>query len=484
MTRQRNDSGVILIVCMVIVLTFSVMGLALAQTIAAQFSSYRKRLFVENSISAADAGVSATLAQLSKNSAYAGFSTEQELYSSADRGRATYTTTVTTDAGQNKIVVSTGRTYKLQTDTVAANTKTVQAVARLKRDKISDSFIIGSGGMYMMGNSKINKGSVYIRGQLSMEAGTSVGSASVPVTMNIANVGCGTSGASSNWPQPCGASDPPIKMIGAGGTIYGTVCATNQVSTAGINPTSGLTPNCVSRISSAPTFNKKAFVDSINTSGGTVVNGSYSPCGWGGDYVIPANTKIIGDLNLESSFSACNITLEGDLYITGVIKLGANATLKVSENLGTTKPTVVTNGGIWLAAANARVLANSFGTPLFVITFSSTNSTCSANETVPSDIQQTCLTNDQARSSAIVAAFSPGAGSGTVDMSGAIFYGYYGGFSIQSTNLTWAFYAFGAQGGRIANGSQLSMTAAADVAPFGSLLYTPTYQMIDYKQIY
>ncbi len=37
MSRKRNESGVVLIVCLIVVLVFSAIGLALAQTIAAQF---------------------------------------------------------------------------------------------------------------------------------------------------------------------------------------------------------------------------------------------------------------------------------------------------------------------------------------------------------------------------------------------------------------------------------------------------------------
>lgn len=483
MSRSARESGVVLIACLVIVLVFSAIGLAIAQTIGAQYVSYHKRLFVENALSAADAGLSATIAQLNKDAAFGGFAGEQELYSTADRGKATYTTSVSTDSGQNKIIIATGKTYRSQSDTTASNTKQVRAVALLKREKISNSVIFGSGGIYMGQNSRINKGNVYIRGQiLGMESGTAIGTVSLPVTMNIANVGCGTTGPSSNWPQPCGAASPPIKMVGAGGTIYGTVCATDQVSTAGIVPTTGLTPNCKSDISSAPTFNKKGFVESINGSGGLVVDATTQSCGSGGNFTIAANTKFVGTLNLSSFWAACNITIEGNIYITGALNLGSNVTLRVSENLGTVRPMIVTNTGVQVSAATAKALPNSFGTPMFLIAFGSTSAACSNSETVPSDTQQTCLTNDQARLSANPIPFSVSGGSGTIDMTGMVLYGYYGPFIIQSTNLTWAFYAFGAQGGGFAPGSQLS--TVADDAPFGNLLYVPAYQLIDYKQVY
>jgi Tfp pilus assembly protein PilX len=478
MGGRKQQSGMVLILSMVVVLAFSIIGLSLAQTISAQYASYKQRLYVENAVSAAEAGISATLAQLNKDSTFGGFATEQVLYSDNTRGRATYTVTVTTDANLNKILVSTGKTYKLQGDTVAVNTKQIRAVGALKRNKIANSVIIGSGGMQMMQNSKINKGNVYVRGQMTMDSGTSVGTASTPVMMNVANVGCGTTGAGSNWPQPCGASSPPIKMSGTGGTIYGTVCATNQVSSTGIIGT--LTPGCVSDVTAAPTFNKKAFVQAINNSGGSVIDASTQSCGWGGNFTIPANTKFVGDLNL-SSIGTCTITIEGDVYITGMLKVADNVTLRVSDNLGTTRPTIVTNKGVNFPVSTAKILANSFGTPMFLLDFGSIDTACSTSEIVPSDTQQTCLTNDEARTSAAVGGWTQSPGSGTIDFSGLILYDYYGSFTILSTNVVWAFYAFGAQGMGVSSGATLS--TVSDDAPFGDLLYIPKYQLIQYKQL-
>ncbi len=481
MMRSRDESGMVLILSMVVVLTFSLIGLSLAQTISAQYASYKQRLYVENTVSAVDAGISAAIAQLNKNTDFAGYATEQEVYSDPLRGKATYVVSITTDANLNKVLLVTGKTYRTQSDTTPVNTKLVRAVAVLKREKIANSVIIGSGGMYMAQNSRINKGNVYIRGQLSMENGTSIGSSSVPVAMNIANIGCGTTGASSNWPQPCGAANPPIKMIGSGGAIYGTVCATDQVSSTGIVGT--LTPGCVSDTTAAPTFNKKAFVQGINNSGGLVANGPSQGCPFGGgNFTIPANTKFVGTVTLDSPWGVCNITLEGDMYLTGSLVIGNNVTLRVSDNLGTTRPTVVANMGFQLAAATGKILRNSFGTPMFLLAFgSATNSACANSEDVPSDTQQTCLTNDQARQDASPTPFSQVAGSGTLDLTGAVLYAYYGNFIIRSTNLTWAFYAFGAQGAGIASGSLLS--TVADDAPFGDLLYIPRYELIEYKQL-
>jgi Tfp pilus assembly protein PilX len=482
--KRANESGFVLIVSFIIVLTFSVIGLSLAQTIAAQYNSYSQRLHVENAVSAAEAGISATIAQLNKNPNFAGYAVnaEQELYSDSSRGRATYTVSVSTDANQNKILVATGKSYRLQSGGTAVNTKQIRAVAALKRERISNSVIIGSGGVYMAQNSNINLGDVYIRGQLSMESGTSIGSVSTPVNLNIANLGCGTTGPSSNWPQPCGPSNPPIKMVGAGGTIYGNVCATDQVLATGI--TSGsLTPNCVSKITAAPRFNKKAFVEAINNSGGLVANGPAQNCGNGGTYTVPANTKFVGDVNLQSPLGICTINIEGDVYFTGKLEIGVNVTLKVADSLGTNRPTIVVNQAMGLTGTNSKILRNSIGTPMFLLTFAvnQTFNSCSASETIPSDTEQTCLTADEARIAATPIPFSYNNGSGTIDYSGAIVYGYYSALVVNLTNVTMSFYAYGGQGLGMAPGSRLSTVAPAE--PFGSLLYVPVYRLIEYRQL-
>lgn len=482
MERRSRESGMVFVLSIIIVFFISAIGLSLLQSVSAQYGSYKKRLYAENAVAAAEAGVSTAIYQLNKDSSFVGYGTsEQQIYATSAQGRAAYTITVSTDASLNKVILSTGRAYTTTDASNLASTKQIRAVVTLKKDKITNSLIIGSGGLYLAAGSVLTKSDVYVRGQLKMETGASIASSTEPATINIANIGCGTTGASSNWPQPCGPSDQPIKMLTLpSANIYGSVCATDQVTMTGITPTPPA--GCVSDISANPYFNKKAFVQSVSASGS---DPALYTCGnvFGAvTKTIPAGTRINGSLTIANPFGSCTVVVEGDVYITGALLIGANGTLKPSDSVGTNRPTIVSNTGLGLSGTALKILRNNVGTPLFLITFYSINNACSLSETIPSDTVQTCLTNDEARLSADSTPGSTANGGGAViDLTGAIFYGYYTSFRIASTNITFAFYGIGAQGAWIAANSRMS--SVADDAAFGNVLFIPNYRLVDYRQL-
>lgn len=463
---------------MIIMFTMSVIGLSLAQTVLMQYGTTKQQLYAENAVAAAEAGISATLARLNTDPNYSGYSTEQNLYSDPQRGKATYSTTIT-QSGDNRTITSTGRAYKTTDNSQLAKTRAIRVVAVINRDEIANSLIIGSGGVYMSQNSGLPSGDIYIRGQAQMERYSFMGSTTTSVNLNIANVGCGT----SNWPQPCGTSSPPIRMLNSiTGSIYGTVCAKDQPNpTAGIytGPSgTGLTDGCEPRVSAAPTFNKKAFVQSVST---TPTNPNNFVCDfWNPTRTIPAGTRVSGNLTIPAG---CTLYIAGDVFITGNFVINAGAVVRVADSVGSIRPTVVVNQGIGFYAnggMNNIILRNNVGTPMFIIAFGSTNTTCSANENIPSDTVHTCLTPTEARLSAAPAAFGGGT-SLTANFTGAILYLYYGSLSF-SANAIAQFYAFGAQGAWLGAGTQF--TTIAEDAPFGNILSFPNYQVADYQQLY
>lgn len=477
---RKDESGALMVLAIIVIFVMSAIGLALAQTVFVQYQTSRQQLYTENAVTAAEAGISATIAQLNQNVPVPGYSTEQILYSDADRGRATYSVTVTPIAGSdNKILMSTGKSYRMADGTQLVKTKRIRAVVALQRDDINDSLIFGSGGVYLSQGAGFPKGDVYVRGQLQMERDSFVGSTTQSVNLTLANVGCGT----SNWPQPCAASDAPIKRLSTPiGPIYGTVCAKDQPSpTAGIFPGpsgSGLIANCAPRISVAPTFNKKAFIQSMTSAS----NASNFACSWFGanSRTIPAGTRVNGNLVVPGG---CTLYIAGNAYVTGSFTIQPGGVVRVADSVGTTKPTLVVNQGLSFTANAGTVdlfLQNSSGTPMFLITFGSTNTVCSAREDVPSETVQTCLTPAEAKLSATP---TPYGGFGTVvaNATGAIFYGYYGGMSL-SPNVTWQSYAIGVQGMWL--GANSRVTTVSDDAPFKDVLFYSTYQMVDYQQLY
>jgi hypothetical protein len=475
--KRSIESGSILILSLIIIFAMTAIGLSVAQTVATQYTSNKQQLNVENAIGAAEAGVSATLAQTTPT----GYASEQTLYSDAQRGKATYTVGVSTDSNGNKILTSTGKVYRLTTDTLPTNTKVIRVVAAIKNEKITNSLIFGSGNLYLSQGAGFPYGDVYIRGQLSMEQNAAIGSNTQSANVNIANMSCGNS---SNWPQVCGASNPPIKMLNATpGSIYGTVCATNQTSSTGIYPGpsgSGLVAGCSPRVSAAPSFNKKAFTQSVSATG---TDPSVFQCSFFTSTItIPAGTRINGDLSISAFFGPCTVYIAGDVYITGNLTINPGVVVRVADSAGTVKPTVVVNKGLGFfvnGGNNDVFLPNSSGTPLFLIIFWSTNMTCSTDPNIPSDTVSTCLSPSEAQASAAYSQFS--GSPATVNATGVILYAYYTSFSM-SNDVAAQFYGFGAQGGWLGPRSQITTTATD--APFGSILAYPTYRIVDYQQIY
>jgi len=478
--NQRIESGTIVLLSMIVIFAMSAVALSLAQTVLSQYKGAKQQLYTENAVTAAEAGISAAIAQLNSNPSFTTFSAgDQNLYSDANRGKATYNVSITT-SGDSRIITSTGKSYRTTDNTQLVKTKVIRVVVAIQRDKISNSMIFGSGGVYLSQNSGLPKGNIYIRGQLSMEQGAFIGTSSLSANLDLANVGCGT----TNWPEPCGTSNPPIKMLqSTPGSIYGTVCAKDQpIPTNGVYPGptgSGLVPNCSPRVSAAPTFNKKAFVQSIST---TPTNPSTFTCDfWTPTRTIPAGTRISGNLTISNG---CTVYVAGDAYITGSLTINPGGLLRVADSVGTVRPTLVINQGISFTANSGTtniILPNSSGTPMFMIVFGSTNTTCSANETIPSDTVQTCLTPSEARQTATPAAYGPSGGSVVANFTGAIFYAYYGGVSF-SAGVTAQFYAIGTQGAWL--GANTQFTTIGDDAPFANILSFPNYQIADYQQIY
>ena len=150
-TGTSNQRGSLIILSMIVIFAMSSIGLSLAQTIFTQYSSNKQRLFVENAIGAAEAGVSATKQQLDVNSSFTGWNTtnKQVLYNDATRGRADYSTEVTSNADGTKNIISTGYVYR-PGDTTAYNTKRIKAIVKMEMQTMpTPSVYAGPGGLSM-----------------------------------------------------------------------------------------------------------------------------------------------------------------------------------------------------------------------------------------------------------------------------------------------------------------------------------------------
>lgn len=400
-TATRNQRGSLIILSMIVIFAMSSIGLSLAQTVFIQYGSNKQRLYVENAIGAAEAGVSATKQQLDANSSFTGWNTanKQVLYNDATRGRADYSTVVTSNADGTKTIISTGYVYR-PGDTVAYNNKRIKAIVQAGTQTITTPSVFAGAGGLIVSNGAVgpdNNGNVVnVLGKITMSnhgviGGSSItGPAGTP-TVNVANIACAQGG---NYPVACPSNQQPLQLSGFS-RIYGNVCATNQVdqytapfNNEGVFPPGTLQPNCVSPVAATPSFDKQGFVDSMTTSTAASDASCY---GLGSNKIWQANRTYTG--NVAAQFY-CGVTVAGDVYITGTLRVDGNVTFRVQDGL-TTPPTIVVNGKVDLAN---HVRKNNLGVGVRIISFHSNNSTYS-NST-----SQTTLPAADAQASASIRA--------------------------------------------------------------------------------
>lgn len=465
-----------------------------------------------NAVYAAEAGISDTLARLNQNATFTGYSTKKTFYSTTAKGKAEYTTSVTINSNDTATVTSTGYLSQTPTSATPFITKTIKAVLLKSKMPVAENVLAGAAGLTMSGNyfpwfgqpTAMQKGLVYSRGKIRLNGtGTSIGTATDSARVQAANLGCGTA---ANFPQQCASNDPPITLGGGGifssgmGSIYGSVCATDQTSSSNIFPGptgTGLQSGCIAPDYGMPYFDKKAFTDTKILPMLPAV--AACPLFGVGAPVWLDNTRITGSVTLSGNFfTPCVATLMGDVYIKGDLTIGDYARLNVSNTLGSRKPIIVVNGKVNLEGDAIGIFANSSNSPVTIISFSSTNTTCSNSDDNNCTLSSSELYNSSVVPSssfwwmgnsnrAITIGNTSYGGAQNADYSGAAVYAYYGSTLYQKSgngNLR----GIGGQevvinpGGAFSfSGGSLSIT---DTAPFSSVLFRSKYVIGDYQQTF
>ncbi len=371
---NRSQQGVVLITVLFISLLLTFVGLSLADVAIAQFSRTNKNVFVSNSLLSAEAGIERTLYEFNQNGAFAGFS-ETNFYNDSTQGRGTFETTITAGSGPNeRVITSTGRTYRYGNNVIESTRKVRVTVV----GTVSPGYSVhsGVGGLILSGSANITNSKLYINGGITMSGAARIGSASQPLDVFVANQKC-PSGATPGptYAQVCG-SGQPISMSGSS-RIYGNVCATGQTQSVfgsanitGGSTGTGLQTGCTAPVSPMPTYDRAAHIAKMSTVA-TPSNIIYDCSSWknpeGFVRTWPANIRMNGNVSWSSS---CDLTITGDVYITGNLDIGGSARIRIANSLGTTRPVIVVDGTINVAGSS-QLIPNSSGTAAHFISFRS-----------------------------------------------------------------------------------------------------------------
>ncbi len=464
--------------------------------ISGKYAKTGRDTYAANAIYVAEAGVSDTINRLNSNPNFLGYpdGARIQFYNDGSRGKAEYSTIVTNNSLPQVTIESTGYMYRKSTDSIPYLTKKLKVQVKKSQTSGSSNFIVGAGGVTAGQFTSIMAPDMYIKGKLRVEPESNTGTASEVSNIYVENIGCGNA---TNWPQPCGVGSEPITTStypGGDPAVYGTVCATNQVNPIFIFPGSsgkGLVPGCVAPNVAPKPFDKQAFIAGMNAA--SKVNGSSIQC-VGGVVTIPANTWVVGNINISAiGPSDCTLIIGGDVYIEGNLEVGVYGLVKIADSV-TTPPKIVMSGkykigNAFASAPKQMFKANSSGVKGYVISFDSTNATCSGNVNVPSATVATCLTPSEAMASAQMPA-APGntvtgamicTSGGNHDMSGAILYAYYGIVNCGFGGMTVA--GLASQGVYTSYDTELRVPASASQL-FADLFGTDAYVVTDYRQVY
>ena len=310
---------------------------------------------------ATDAGIDYALQQINLDQNWAGTGAEVELLNDGSI-KTTYQITVDNPDPDNKTVTAIGRTYRPVN--AATPESSVKILVNLRPIRSGDfSIVTGVGGLYLSNSAKIVGGDVFVNGEVSLINSAQIGLSTSPVNLDVAHQTC-PNPPDATYPQLCasGENGEPITIQNTA-HIYGDVKANNQVSTAGMSmngllASSGVTPQ------SLPPHDRdaqKAAVAETQTDAWASCDSNTEVRTW------PANLKITGNVTIEKK---CQITITGDVWITGNLDVSNSAQLIVADTLGATRPNIMVDGQLGASFINSAALkSNVSNTGMQIITY-------------------------------------------------------------------------------------------------------------------
>ncbi len=424
-----NSRGSLLGLVLAVTLSLSVVGLSLVTLVLSDFEVTTKNVSDTNALLVAEAGVEQSVQQLNDDDDFTGYTTAQTFFNNDDQGMATFTTTVANTSDSNaKTVTSVGKVYRKSDTTNPVSTRTVK-VTVVGTGSEGYSVFTGPGGLILGGSASITNSDVFVNGTITMNGAARIGTASQPVKVDVAHQACPT-GASpgSSFPAVCTTGQPISIPDWSNASIIGSVCATGQTQSkfpnnqnntnppqirAGTSSGQGLINGCTTPPGTQPAYDRNTHIASMTTTanpGDLTYNCSQwqNPNGFVRTW--PAKIRFNGNVDASSS---CELTITGDVYITGNLTIGGAAKIKVANSVGTTRPKIVVDGNIDVGGST-QLIANSSGTGIHFVSYKS-NAACNPN--CPS-ITGTALKTTQNLQTVNV--------GGAANMPGMIFQAYWG----------------------------------------------------------
>jgi Tfp pilus assembly protein PilX len=459
---HKRQEGMILIAVLIIIGVLTTVGFSVIGYASQQYKQSTVDVMNDNAFQVAEAGIEQSVLQLNQSDNFAGYPAAQQFFNNSSQGKGTFTTVVAAATGNSnaKTITSTGLVYRYNTATVTSTRKI--RVTVVGTGSSGYSVQSGPGGLILGGSANITNSSVFINGTITLTGTAKIGTASQPVTVNVANQACPT-GATPGATYPTVCSSTQAISLAYSTNIYGTVCATGQTSTGpnnniqGGSSGGGLTPGCTTAPVATPTYDRAGQIAAVTTTA-TGTSNSYVCASSPFNRTWPANLELTGNVSVASS---CNVVIKGNTYITGDLNLGGASKITVDDSLGTTRPVVLVDGKITIGGS-AALVANSSGTGIQFISWKSS---------APCNPNCTSITGTDLKTSQGLETINVG---GAANLPGMLFDAHWGKITLAGSGVLGA-----------ASGQTIDMSGAGTIT-FGTTLSSGshTWTISSYQQIF
>lgn len=357
--KQRGSA----LLSVIIMFPFLLLVIALYMELSvASFNQSRGDQYRTHAQLATDAGTDYAVQQINADQDWTGTSVPIELHNDG-KIKTTYEITVSDVDDDTKTITSIGKIYSPVSATTPRNTVTIKT--DLRAITAGDfSIVTGVGGLYMSNSAKIMGGDVHVNGEVSLSNTAQIGLSTNPVNLSVAHQNCPIP-VDATYPQLCGSGNGQPITLNNQAHIYGDVKANNQTSTAGMTGP-GLTAGSGVPAMPLPVHDRAAQIAAVASTTDAGSAGCSS-----GTRTWAANLKITGNVSITGS---CQVTVLGNVWITGTLTARNSSQIIVSDSLGTTRPDIMIDGSSAQFQNTALLKSNSSGTGFQVVTYRSSPS--------------------------------------------------------------------------------------------------------------
>jgi len=332
--RVLNQNGSVLLALVLILPSLILItSLYLQLTVSSLRVAQKDQLHTHAQL-ATDAGIDRSLYEINRDATWAGTGTEIELHNDGST-KTTYQVTAMSNGPDNKIVTSTGRSYRPASSTTPESFVTVKVDLRAVKAG-NFSIVTGVGGLFMTNRAKIVGGDVFVNGEIDLRNSAQIGLTTNSVKVDVAHQNC-PNPPDATYPRTCnpGENGEPISFRNRA-HIYGTVKANNQISGTDMsNP--GLVASSGVAAQPLPPHDRDAQKAAVTTT----ITGAAASCSDNETRTWAANTKITGDVTVTNR---CDVTVLGNVWITGTLETRNSTQVIVSDALGATQPVIMIDG--------------------------------------------------------------------------------------------------------------------------------------------